>query len=42
VIYNTSTGVLYFDPDGSGSRSAVQIAILDGHPALAHSDVLIF
>ena len=43
VIYNTSTGALYYDADGSGSRAAVvQIAVLDGHPTLASSDVLIF
>lgn len=42
VIYNTTTGALYYDADGSGSGKAVQIAVLDGHPALAYSDVLIF
>ncbi|MEI6800736.1 MAG: hypothetical protein WCO04_16210 [Pseudomonadota bacterium] len=43
MIYNTSTGALYYDADGSGQRAAVvQIAVLDGHPTLAFSDVLIF
>jgi Ca2+-binding RTX toxin-like protein len=42
VIYNTTTGALHYDADGSGSGKAVQIAVLDGHPALAYSDVLIF
>lgn len=42
VIYNTSTGALYYDADGSGAGKAVQIAVLDSHPAMVYSDVLIF
>ena len=42
VIYNTTTGALYYDADGSGSGAAVQIGVLDGHPTLAYTDVLIF
>jgi Ca2+-binding RTX toxin-like protein len=43
VIYNTTTGTLYYDPDGSGSKAAVQIAILgvDNHPKLIASDIVI-
>jgi Ca2+-binding RTX toxin-like protein len=42
VIYNTKTGALYYDADGSGTGKAIQIALLDSHPTLAYTDVLIF
>lgn len=42
VVYNSATGSLYYDPDGSGPSASVQIAVLDGHPVLALGDVLIF
>jgi Ca2+-binding RTX toxin-like protein len=42
VIYNTTTGALYYDADGSGSAKAIKIAVLDDHPTLAYTDVLIF
>ena len=42
VIYNQTTGALYYDADGNGSGVAVQIGVLDGHPTLAYTDVLIF
>ncbi|NDH54935.1 MAG: calcium-binding protein, partial [Betaproteobacteria bacterium] len=41
IIYNTATGALYYDADGSGSGAAVQIALLTGQPALLLSDLLI-
>jgi len=42
VIFNTTTGDVYYDADGSASGSAVQIAVLDGHSALAYTDVPMF
>ena len=42
VIYNTTTGELYYDADGIGSGAAVQIGVLDNHPTLVYTDVLIF
>ena len=42
VIYDTSKGALYYDADGSGAGKAVQIAVLDSHPAIVYADVLIF
>jgi uncharacterized delta-60 repeat protein len=43
IVYNTTTGVLYYDADGSGSGSAVQIALLGTatHPALAYTDIFL-
>ena len=41
IIYKQSTGTLYYDADGKGGKSAVQIAILDSHPVLSITDFLI-
>ena len=38
ILYDASTGKLYFDADGSGAGAAVQFAILSGSPALNASD----
>lgn len=37
-IYNATTGVLWYDRDGTGSTAAVQVATLTGQPALAYTD----
>ena len=43
IIYNTTTGVVYYDVDGAGGTGAVQVAQLGTltHPALAYGDVMI-
>jgi len=41
VIYNTSTGSLYYDADGSGAGAAQLIATLAGNPAIAASDIVV-
>lgn len=43
IIYNTTTGVLYYDADGLGGVGARPIALLGSslHPALAVSDLMI-
>lgn len=43
LIYNSTTGVLLYDRDGTGSAAAVQIAILGTttHPALVPGDFLL-
>lgn len=42
IIYNTTTGDLFYDRDGSaGPTAAVKFAVLDGAPALAASDFFV-
>ena len=41
IVYNTTTGALYYDADGSGGAASVHFATLQGHPTLAAADILI-
>ena len=43
IVYNTSTGVLYYDADGSGADAAVAVALIGVavHPTLVASDLVI-
>jgi hypothetical protein len=42
-VYNTTSGALYYDADGSGSGAAVQIALIGTtvHPTLTNGDFFI-
>jgi Ca2+-binding RTX toxin-like protein len=40
-LYDTASGNLYYDADGSGVKAAVQFTTLTGHPTLVASDLLI-
>jgi len=41
VIYNTTTGQLFYDADGNGAGASQLIATLQGAPALAASDIFV-
>ena len=41
IIYNKSTGALYYDPDGNGGAPQVKFAQLDPHANLHASDFLV-
>lgn len=41
LIYNITTGALYYDPDGSGAIAQVQIALLTAHPAVVLGDFIL-
>jgi len=41
VVYNATTGDLYYDPDGNGDAPAQIIATLQGHPTIAATDVTV-
>jgi len=42
LIYDKATGSLYYDPDGTGAKAAIQFAQLDANLNLTHKDFLIF
>lgn len=41
IIYNATTGALFYDADGTGAGAMVQFATLTGAPALAASDFVV-
>jgi len=41
IIYDSSTGQLFYDADGNGAGAAVLFATLQGNPTLAASDFLV-
>ncbi|MFM9936466.1 MAG: M10 family metallopeptidase [Novosphingobium sp.] len=41
LVYDTVSGALWYDADGSGKGRAVEVAVLAGHPTLDYHDILI-
>ncbi|WP_410055170.1 M10 family metallopeptidase C-terminal domain-containing protein [Microvirga sp. Mcv34] len=42
IIYNPTTGVLFYDPDGTGSATAVAVSKLAPKLKMTHADFFIF
>ena len=40
-IYNTGSGALFYDPDGTGPLATVQLATLSGAPSIGVSDIVV-
>ena len=41
IIYNTATGDLFYDRDGTGATAAVQFAHLNGTTAISNTNFLV-
>ncbi len=43
ILYDTTTGTLYYDPDGSGSATAIPVAVIgvNQHPLLTLADFIL-
>ncbi len=41
LIYDNTSGALFFDADGVGGQQQVQVAILSGSPTLSHTDIAV-
>jgi Ca2+-binding RTX toxin-like protein len=41
IIYDSATGKLYYDVDGSGPETMIEFAVLDNHPAISQADIVI-
>jgi Ca2+-binding RTX toxin-like protein len=41
IVYNNATGALYYDPDGVGGQSHIQMALLSTKPILDAADFLL-
>jgi Ca2+-binding RTX toxin-like protein len=42
IVYNSTTGALYYDPDGAGGVDAIQFATLTGAPSISSGDFFIY
>ena len=41
ILYDTTSGTIWYDADGTGKAVAMPIAVVQGHPVLDASDFLI-
>jgi Ca2+-binding RTX toxin-like protein len=41
ILYNTTTGALFYDLDGNGKKEAIQIALIGDHPMISAADFMV-
>jgi len=41
LVYNTTTGALYYDADGSGAGAALVVANFQGAPGIVATDITV-
>ena len=41
LVYNTSNGSLYYDPDGNGAAAAQIVATFQGNPGISSTDITV-
>jgi Ca2+-binding RTX toxin-like protein len=41
LVYDTASGGLYYDADGSGTSASVLVATLQGAPSLLPTDIIV-
>ena len=41
IVYNTTTGDLYYDRDGNGAAAAIKFATLVTKPAITNADFVV-
>jgi Ca2+-binding RTX toxin-like protein len=41
IIYETDTGILRYDPDGTGAAAAIAFAKIEGLPTMTNADFII-
>jgi hypothetical protein len=42
ITYDSSVGLLAYDPDGTGALGAMAFAKLEGNPVITHADIRLF
>ena len=41
ILYNDTTGAIFYDADGSGATAAIQFATLTGSPTITNADFFV-
>jgi serralysin len=41
ILYDNTTGAIFYDTDGLGGAAAIQFALLTGNPAITNADFVV-